>query len=177
MHFLGAIAIGLVALGGYVTWYSIVSDESQHVADLQSQIDAANKNVNQIAAARIALTEIADDEATVQSYFVPDTGVVSFINNLEQLGTTQKANVTVLSVSASGTSTPTLALTLSVTGTFDSVMRTVGLIEYAPYDLSITKFSIVEADKNSWLATVSLTVGSAPPTPQAARTASTTRSL
>lgn len=171
IHFLGAFAIGLAALGSYGAWYSVVSGESQHVADLQSQIDTANKNVERIAAARAALAEIADDEATVQGYFVPEAGVVSFINNLEHLGSLEKANVSVLSVAAAGPSTqPVLLLTLSVTGTFDAVMRTVGLIEYAPYDLFISKLSVASGDKGSWQANMSVTVGSAPVQPTASST-------
>lgn len=175
MHVIVAFAVGLAALGSYAAWYAVVSSESQHVADLQAQIDAANKNASRIAAARIALSEIADDEATVQGYFVPEAGVVSFINNLEQMGTMEKSDVSVLSVSAAGTSTQAvLLLTLSITGTFDAVMRTVGLVEYAPYDLFISRLSVTQLDKNSWQASVSLSVGSAPPAPQTPAAASTT---
>lgn len=163
IHFLGALVFGLAVTGCYGVWYNVVSNKSQQVADLQAQIDDANKNVNRIASARAALAEIANDEVNVQSYFVPEAGVVTFINNLEQLGSAQKAAVKVLSVSTSGSTTqPTLLLTLSVTGTFDSVMRTVGAVEYAPYDLSITRLAVAQVDKDSWQASLSLTVGSAP---------------
>lgn len=154
--------IGLIALAGYGAWYAYVSAESQRVASLQSQIEEATKNVDHITSAKAALAEIADDEAAVQSYFVPESGVVSFINNLEQLGALQKANLSVVSVSTAGSSTqPVLLLTLSITGTFDAVMRTVGLVEYAPYDVSISKFSIMAQGKGGWQANVSITVGSA----------------
>jgi hypothetical protein len=172
IHILGALAIGLIALGGYGAWYAAVSAESRHVADLQSQIDDANKNVDSIAAARAALAEIADDEATVRSYFVSDTGVVSFINNLEQMGTLQASHLSVLSVATAGSSTqPVLLLTLSITGTFDAVMRTVGLVEYAPYDLFISKLAVAQQDKGSWQANLSVTVGSVPTLPVASSTA------
>jgi hypothetical protein len=68
----------------------------------------------------------------------------------------------VLSVAASHTAAhPSLELTLTVTGTFDAVMRTVGAIEYAPYDLSITGLDLGQTDKNAWHADVTLLVGSA----------------
>lgn len=79
--------------------------------------------------------------------------------------------MSVLSVSTSGTvAQPTLAFTLTVKGTFDAVMRTVGSIEYAPYDLSITALTIAQDDKNSWHADLKLSVGSV----SAARAATST---
>ncbi len=170
-HFLGALVFGLAAIGCYGVWYSVVSNKSQQVADLQAQIDDANKNVNSIASARAALAEIANDEANVQSYFVPETGVVAFINSLEQLGVAEKSTVSVLSVSTAGSSTqPVLLLSLSITGAFDAVMRTIGSVEYAPYDLFISKLAVAQADKGKWQANLSLTVGSAPAATSTART-------
>lgn len=158
-----ALIIGTCAVIAYGLWYAAVSAESQHVASLQTQIDEANTNVGRIASARAALAEIANDEASVQGYFVPETGVVSFINTLEGLGPIEHSAVSVLSVSTAGSKTqPTLLLTLSVTGSFDAVMRTVGAIEYAPYDLSMTQLAVVQNDKAGWQANISLVVGSAP---------------
>lgn len=171
IHFLAALVVGLMAAGLYSVWYGAVSHKSQQVAALESQISDANKNVSRIASARAALAEMANDEANVQGYFVPEAGVVTFINTLEQLGLVEKSTVSVLSVSTSGTKAqPVLLLSLSVTGNFDAVMRTVGAIEYAPYDLSIAKLSVEQGEKNAWQADVSVTVGSAP-------TATTTAAL
>jgi hypothetical protein len=163
IHLVIALVLGFVAAALYAFWYSTVSEQSQYVATLQSHIDEATSNVNRIAAARAALAEIASDEATVQAYFVPETGVVSFISALEELGASHKATVSVLSVSTAGTTAePLLTLTLSISGTFDAVMRTVGAIEYAPYDLSITRLSVSEGEKGNWQASLALSVGSAP---------------
>jgi hypothetical protein len=162
-HLVVALVVGVLAFVAYGVWYSAVSRSSQHVADLQTRIDEANTNVSRIASARAALAEIANDEASVQGYFVPESGVVAFITALEGIGPKEHSTVSVLSVSTAGTAAqPTLLLTLSVAGSFDAVMRTVGAIEYAPYDLSITKLSLTENDKNLWQANLSLTVGSAP---------------
>ncbi|HUY05545.1 MAG TPA: hypothetical protein VMV62_02420 [Candidatus Paceibacterota bacterium] len=163
-HFLIALAVAAAALAGYGVWYAAVSAKSAEVADIQGQIDAATENASRIAAARAALAEVAGDEAKVQAYFVSEAGIVAFINSLESLGLSQKAAVSVLSVSAAGTpARPTLQLSLSVKGAFDAVMRTVGAIEYAPYDLSISTLSVGQDAKNSWHADLSLTVGSTPP--------------
>jgi hypothetical protein len=171
IHFLSALAVLVLAFGGYGIWYSIVSHKSQHVADVQTKIDEATKNVARIASARAALAEIASDEAKVRGYFVPEAGVVGFITTLENLGRSEKTSVNVLSVSTSGTAAqPVLLLTLSIKGTFDGVMRTVGAIEYAPYALFISKLTVAKDDANAWHADLSLTVGSAPSATSTAQT-------
>ena len=164
-RFLIVLAIGAAALAGYGFWYAAVSAKSADVAAVQNQIVAATETVSRVAAARAALAEIAGDEAKVRAYFVSEADVVSFINALESLGLSQKAAVSVDSV-ATGKSSgrSTLMLALSVKGTFDAVMRTVGAIEYAPYDIMVSTLSVGQDAKNSWHADLSLVVGSVPPT-------------
>lgn len=153
--------VGLLSIGGYVFWYHMVSQKSAEVASLEAQIVAATNNVKHIASARAALGEIAGDEAQLQSYFVPESKVVSFITDLQDRGTAQKSTVEVVSVSTIDSTThPALQLSLTAKGSFDAVMRTVGAIEYAPYDISISTLSLVNTAKGAWQASVMLTVGS-----------------
>lgn len=158
-----ALVIGIMTIVGYGVWYSMVSHKSGEVAGIQNQITTATQNVSRITSARAALVQIATNEAKMQNYFVPESGVVAFINDLQASGLAQKATVTVLSVST-GTSgaRSTLLLALTIKGTFDAVMRTVGTIEYAPYDISISTLSLAEDAKNSWHADLTLSVGSGP---------------
>lgn len=174
IHAVIACAVCIGAVVGYLAWYAFVGAKSATVADLQSQIDAKTKTAGRIAVARAALSEIAGDETAVQSYFVPETGVVAFIDDIEARGIAQKAIVSVLSVSKDATGAhSTLTFTLSITGTFDAVLRTVGTIEYAPYDLSLASLSLGQDDKNAWHANAVLLVGSV----SASATASTTGAL
>jgi len=157
-----ALVVAGAAVSGYAAWFHAISQKSSYVASLQNQIVTESGNVNRIAAARVALTEIAGDETNVQNYFVSESEVVTFINGLEALALAQKATVSVLSVSTGGTpAQPTLLLALTIQGTFDAVMRTVGAIEYAPYDVFISKLGVQQDAKDSWNATLSLVVGSA----------------
>lgn len=171
IHIIGSLLLLASVVAVYGVWYSVVSGKSQHVAEVQNKIEDAEKNANRIALARAALAEISDDEASVRSYFVPESGVVEFINGLEKLGTAQKSEVKVLSVSTAGSAAqPILTLSLSIHGTFDSVMRTVGAIEYAPFDLWVTRLSVVHDKERLWRAELSLNVGSAPAATTTGRT-------
>jgi len=167
-----------VALASYGAWYSVLSGKSATVADLQNKIDTKTETVNRLAATRATLASIANDEATVQNYFVQEIGVVGFIDSLEARGRARGASMRVLSVSTGGTAAqPALVLTLSAKGTFDAVMRTVGSIEYAPYDLSISTLSVGWDAKDSWHADLTLLVGSVPATRSATSTPSVSQTV
>jgi|SRR3989344_9165169 len=158
-----SLTLLVVALGGYVFARTVVDAESASVAELGSQIDVQSKNAHRIASARAALAELAGDEATVQSYFVGAAGVVAFINDLQSRGQALGATVDVESVAATTAreARPALLLALTIKGPFDSVMRTVGSIEYAPYDISITGLTLALDATDVWRASMNLSVGSA----------------
>lgn len=160
-HLFGALVLCVVSLIGYGVWYAALAAESASVADMQSKIDAKTATADRAAAVRASLAEISGDEAAVQGYFVPETGIVAFIDSLEAYGRSQKAAVNVLSVSSNtALAHPAFVLALTVQGPFDAVMRTVGSMEYAPYDLSLTGLSLGKDAKNSWHANLTILVGS-----------------
>ncbi|MEK7554101.1 MAG: hypothetical protein AAB517_01905 [Patescibacteria group bacterium] len=161
LHILVACSVSVAVFVGQGFWYSVVAEKSSAVAYLQGQINARSEAAGRIASSRAELAKIADDEITVRSYFVSENDIVVFIDGLQARGLSQGTIVKVLSVSAGGTNArPTLTLAVTVTGAFDAVMRTVGSIEYAPYDISISKFSVMKSDKKNWLANLELVVGS-----------------
>ncbi len=164
LHLLIACSVLVAVFVGQGFWYSIVAKKSSAVSALQSQINTKSEVASRIASSRAELAKIADDEVTVRSYFVSENDVVSFIDDLQKSGLSQGTLVKVLSVSAGGTNArPTLSLAVTVTGAFDAVMRTIGSIEYAPYDLSISKLSVMKSDKKTWSANLELVVGSTKP--------------
>ncbi len=148
---------------GYGVLYTDIGAESVIVANTERQIVAKTETENSIVSARASLAEIASDEASIQNYFIPETGVVSFIDTLQTQAEALNATTSILSVSMSGIGTQAaLKIALTVKGTFDSVMRTIGTIEYMPYDLSISTLSLEQDTKNAWHADLNLVVGSIP---------------
>jgi hypothetical protein len=162
LHLAIALAVCVAALSGYGVWYAAVSDKSTHVTALQNKIDARTASVARMERARATFAEMAGDEAAVQGYFVPETGVVPFIDSLENRGSTLGAAVNVLSVSKDKTSAQ-LAFALSVKGSFDAVMRTIGAIEYAPYAITVTSLVVSQESEGGWRADLKLSVGSVTP--------------
>ena len=162
MHILGAVLVCVASLAGYAQWYGVISEKSAAVAALQNQIDAKTETMGRISAARASLAGILGDEAAIQNYFVSETGVVAFIGVLEAEGKAQGAKVSVLSVSATGSSSrPSLTFLLSVKGTFDAVLRAIGAIEYAPYAVSLSMLSVRrDTEGGGWQASLKLVANS-----------------
>lgn len=169
------LVIALCALLGSFTLYGVlynaVSAKSALAANLASQINEKTAATTRAKAAQMALSDVASDEAAVQAYFVSNTSVVPFIDDLESRGRTLGTTVTVTSVSPGKVGgQPVFLLSLTITGSFDSVMRTAGAIEYAPYDVVVSSFAVVESADASWSANMSLSVGTASSSPVSAVT-------
>lgn len=169
-----ALCLSLAVIAGYGWWYAVVSAKSAVAAGLERQIRAKTDIMSRISAARATLKSVAGDTAAVEGYFVPEASVVPFIESLEREGKVLGATVSVLSVSATGPSArPSLAFSLSIVGTFDAVLRTVGVIEYAPYALSVSGLSVAQDAEGAWRADLSFSVGSVPVSRTAPATSAT----
>ncbi|MEK7144473.1 MAG: hypothetical protein AAB794_01260 [Patescibacteria group bacterium] len=173
IHSLVAIIVCVMVSIGYGMWYAAVGAKSVEVVNLEDKVVIKTETINRVASSRASLAEIADDEATIRSYFVPETGVVAFIDSLQSRGEAQGATVSVLSVSPAGATaaTPSLVFALSIDGTFEAVMSTIGAIEYAPYDLTISSLSVTQGTENGWHANLNILVGSVSATQFATSTA------
>lgn len=159
-----AACISIASLVGYGIWHTVISSKSVEVANLEGAILTKTEKANRLAATRTMLADIAGDEAAIREYFVPETGVVAFIDSLESHGRTLGGAVSVSSVSVDNTpALPLLTLSLTIKGTFESVMRTLGAIEYAPYALVVSELAIIQDDKNVWHADIKIIVGSQSP--------------
>ena len=155
------IVLMSAVIGGYVAWYAAIVKLSVTSASIQSEIIKKTEMASRVSSARVALSEVSGEGYALQQYFVSETDVVAFIDNLEEHAKSQGSSITVRSVSKKTKSArPALALALSVEGTFDAVVRTVGIIEYFPYDISIDDFSLGRDQDGIWHAELSLVVGS-----------------
>ena len=154
------LLVSAVFVYGY--GYFLISGKSIAVASLEQQILSKTETASRVSSAHAALAEISGDEAAVQAYFVSQTQVVPFIDSLQTTGTNLGTKVEVLSVSQKpSTGRPALAIALSVLGSFDAVMRTVGAIEFAHYDLTVDTFGLSkDVSVDLWRANMTLTVGS-----------------
>lgn len=167
----GAIALAL-AFGAYGVWYGTVTGKSARAVELAGEIQTNGERASRIAAANATLATLGNDESAVGKYFVSSASLVPFLESLQSTGERLGATVTVSSVS-SGTRKGRAEISLNgtVSGSFDSVMRFIGSVEYAPYSVTVEQLSVsggtvsgaASAAVSKWTATFILTVGSQTP--------------
>lgn len=160
-----ALAVLASVFGAYGFWYSLVGKSSVEAAALSEEIRTKSQDSARVAAAKVALESLAEDEAAMRAYLVREKDIVSFLGTLEDTGTSLGSSVEVASVSANSQGERSqIQLSLKITGSFDAVLRTLGAIEYGPYDSAIQSvtFDTVPVDgaaSPAWTAVATFTLG------------------
>jgi hypothetical protein len=175
--FIGAMVLLIIAIAAYSFEYSLIGTQSAQAAALATSIAQKTQVSQNIALERSQLTALKSQEATINQYFISTTDVVPFLEQLASTGNYFGSTVTVSSVAATpGTPYGQLNISLQIVGPFDSVLRTIGAIEYGPYATTLTSLSLSTptgtgtAPSQKWTANAFFTIG-AQTTPAAVATA------
>lgn len=171
-----ALAALVLASGLYGFGYYELTKLTQRGQTLATEIEQKNTELTGAARARSALVTLEQDELLLKQYSVGKTEVVPFLEELQKVGKPLGASVEVVSVTdEKNAGHARIGLSLLITGSFDSVVRTLGTIEYGPYDAVVTNVVLDTAPTEQkvtgpkvWRAATTLSVG--------ARTASSTPS-
>jgi len=162
-----AFLLLMAASGAYVFAYLRLQADTASAAKLSEQVKVKSIDLEQLARSHAALADLPTQEAAVEQYFVSKQDIVPFLEALQATGKGLGTTVSVLSVDDG--SEPTHArfsLSLTVTGSFDGVMKTIGAIENGAYDGVLTNVTIDSsaADPKGarvWTAAVVLSLGEA----------------
>ena len=160
-----ALVVFAVSLGVYSFWYSLVGKASVEAAGLSEEIRTKSQDSARVAAAKVALESLAEDEAAMHAYLVREQDIVPFLGTLEDTGVSLGSSVEVVSVAADSQGERSrIQLSLKITGTFDAVLRTLGAIEYGPYDSAIQSVTfdtvpVEGAVAAPWTAAATFTLG------------------
>jgi hypothetical protein len=147
-------------LGAYAFWYGAVGDASAEAAALSKEIRAKGIESSRVADEKDALTLLAADEASMRAYFVRQEEIVPFLSMLEKKGAALGAKLEVASVSEDATGGRNrILLSLKITGSFDAVLRTLGAIEYGPYDSSVSNVTFDTSSAEDGVPAVWTAVG------------------
>jgi hypothetical protein len=161
-----SIAVLIAAGIGYALWYRVVAAASDRDAQIAAAIQSGSDASARAAAAERALDQLGPAAAALNARFVGVNDIVPFLEKLQEAGSGVGADVEVGSVAENDSPRPHLELAMTVTGSFDAVMRTLGLIENGPYDITTTGASLVAGSSDSgaaiWTATASLSIGTKP---------------
>jgi len=157
----------LVAGGGWMWWSAHITAMHTHVEALSTSIQEKQMILARAATTRAELASLTSDKITINSYFVSESDIVTFLNVLEATGRASGATVSIVSVAPhKDTKYPMLNVSTKIVGSFDAVLRTVGAIENIPYyvitkslSLSTSKTPVSGTNKGPWSAELILSVG------------------
>ena len=160
------VSLGVLALslGAYVFWHNTVSSLSDHVDELVASAAEKNAALARLASGKDALVALASDEETLKSFSVAREGVVSFLESIESRSAKLGAHLEVGSVVVEEEGPhPLLLLTIKITGSFEAVLRALGLLEYGPHYLETRNAALEVNDpkdkKSGWILPALIAVG------------------
>lgn len=157
------VFVGALALVVVVSLSAIQVREKASL--LEQEVVAKQGEVLRVASAKAALPVLARSEETLRTYRTRSSDIVPFLERLEKQGGAEGAVVEVLSVSPEQAGTQgRIAISLTVRGTFDAVVRTVGSIEYGPYDIIVKTTALdnpagTDEKTSAWTAAITLSLG------------------
>lgn len=161
----GFAALAVVAAGGGY-WYAnhLLGAASTRTTELQASIAQKRLQIGANEDALRTLLSAEEERSAIRGYFVSSDTTVPFLEELEATGRSLGSVVSVVSVAEVTTPRPLLSVALRVEGSFASVMRTVGAIEYGPRDIQVTALTMdtdvgAEEGGDMWRATLTLSVG------------------
>lgn len=160
-------AVILAALGLAVyafLWFHLgfLSDES---AKLEGDLRVAVLRSQSAVSLEKSLHDAAISRLTVDSYFLPAKGTVSFVEFVESLGRVAGTKVSIKSIGVDEGGAEdfkdVLSVAVDVYGNWNSLMNFLSLIESAPYHVDISSADIDKSatkSSNEWHALVTVKV-------------------
>ncbi|MES2967050.1 MAG: hypothetical protein V4668_04675 [Patescibacteria group bacterium] len=150
----------LVVAGIFVSMWYMVNRQGVH-------FDEAKRAIAEYAAKEASYTKVQgllasteDDRAAIDSYFIEEKNIISFISDMEKnaavLGV--KLNTNELATMPAGVDTAgvafkaVLVIGFDFTGTKSSVQEFISLLENIPYQNTITELSFTNVDATIWKA-------------------------
>lgn len=157
VHALLALLAFALLLGAYVYWLSLTRATERSVQELIAEVDTRTKVHEGAGSARDQLAKLEADEAMIQGHFVPTDDIVPFLESLESSGDAFGASVTVLSVGEADAGGK-ITLALAISGSFDGVMRTVGIIEHGAHASAVRSLTLDTGGDGVWNAAATVTI-------------------
>ncbi len=165
IHFVISLIL-LIGVGvAYYFWFYYVSSLSDRASALSNEIELKTEDSAQSVQAKNALASLSASETSIDTRFITSANIVPYLESVQETGKDLGSTIKVASVAEKdGMPVGTLSLTLTITGTFDSVVRTIGVLENATIDTSLTSLTLDTTPTTGsstpvWTASTILLVG------------------
>jgi len=158
-----AFLVFLASVGVYAGGYYLLTTLNAKATTLAQQEASKEASLERTTRAHTALTTLAGSDTSLDQYVLTKNDIVPFLEVLQSTGQPFGTSVDVLSVTDTKDKThQRIQLSLSLHGSFDGVMRTLGTIEYSPYDGVLSNVSLnteTTASSTRWTADAVYSVG------------------
>ena len=162
------VGVSVVALGissaTYMWLFTKVNDTIREAAIISESAQLLSAQNAYTQTIRKIVRDTSDEREKINSYFVTDEGLVSFLEDIEGLGTRAGVNLEVQSVSVGNTIdkdglVSPLRLSLESEGTITEIYYILSLLEAYPKALSVRRVQIYQRpDTLVWVGTFDIEV-------------------
>lgn len=151
--------IGAYVLLGFL--FMQIKSANERTSTLLNQVASQSKEEDTLKALKAFVQETAPLHTKLDTYFVSPEGVADFIDLLESIGRKVGVAVTILSVekivTAQSTEVEVLSLRLSGSGSWEDVVRFLGILEFLPYQTTIGQL-VFSRTQDEWRIDLTMSV-------------------
>lgn len=150
-----AIAVTIFVGSVYGYLYYKITFFSQKISEAQYVIESAKLAKEREKSFLDRYTSTASKWASLQNFFVHSDKVVNFIETIESLSEQSKGTVTISSIDADNLDNApvgkegSIRMRINAKGSWNSVMKTLSLVEVLPYKITINNIRLNVANSDS----------------------------
>ena len=141
--------------------YKAVVKKAEEESAVQSEVQAASKQALQAKDMKTEYGSTVADRALLPSFLVSQDDAVPFIDAVEAIGSSTGASITISSLSSAigDSSHKVVTATISMSGAWASVIRSIEIIEDIPYAISIKDLHMDAFSDSSKSSNIQWTAG------------------
>jgi hypothetical protein len=139
------IAVALL----FTFFFKAIKNKNEHISIAVTTLEEKMKEKENAILNASKVTEIKEIQSTINGYFVDPNKIDTFVDYLEKIGLNLGSNLLVNNIEIPPNTKNTISFKISITGTFQNVMRTVTLIENIPYQINVTRVYFNKKEKAS----------------------------
>lgn len=172
-----SILVTLSVIATFIFFFKVIQNKNEHTSKVLTVLaeKMTDKKNNETLVKKFSEIEAVNDG--INSYFVDQTKMDTFVDYLEKLGSNNNTELSVKNVEVSTRQDNVLLVKVLINGNFTNVMRVIYLLENAPYNISLTQAFVnkeitttevdvkgirKETGSSSWQASVSFSILSLP---------------
>ena len=127
----------LVMIGVFILFMRIIKNKNIHTSAVLSTLESKMIEKENFNVLESKVKEIKVTNEKINSYFLNKDQADLFVIYLENLGLSFHTQVAVKSIEVSTVNKDTMMLKIEINGSFDNILKTVSLLENAPYNIFI----------------------------------------